>query len=172
MTNLRDMNLNRNNLVYRQLSSTNIQEVHDLFEETSALFSLPFDYFNRGTLEDDGVDLDLSLILYESEKEKPIASLIVAVREISDEKKGFIKACVVDKKHRRQGIGTKIFDELLKRAKGKGINQITYGPAVPNYWQPGVDIRNTSLYFFLKKHRFKSHISILNITFYFYFIKN
>ena len=164
MNNLRDVNLDRNNLVYRQLSSKNIQEVYDLFKENSAFFSLPFDYFKRGTLDDDGVDLDLSLILYESEKDKPIAALIIAIRKISEEKKGFIKACVVDKKYRRQGIGTKIFDELLKRAKDKSLNQITYGPAIPNYWQPGVDIRNTSLYFFLKKIGFKSHRPIFNLT--------
>ncbi|MBY8979781.1 MAG: GNAT family N-acetyltransferase [Candidatus Lokiarchaeota archaeon] len=164
MNDLRDVNLNRKNLVYRQLSSKNIQEVYKLFEENSAFFSLPFDYFKRGTLDDDGVDFDLSLILYEVEKEKPIAGLIVAIRNISEEKKGFIKGCVVDKKYRRQRIGTLIFDELLKRAKVKGIKKITYGPAVPNYWQPGVDIRNTSLYFFLKKHRFKSHRAIYNLT--------
>jgi len=164
MNNLRNVNLNRNNLVYRQLSSKNIQEVYELFEENSAFFSLPFEYFKRGTLDDDGVDFDLSLILYESEKEKPIAGFIIAIRTISEEKKGFIKAFVVDKNYRQQGIGTAILDELLKRAKGKGIKQITYGPAIPNYWQPGVDIRNTSLYFFLKKHRFKSHRAIFNLT--------
>ena len=156
--------LNRNNLIYRQLSPKNIQEVHDLFEENSAFFSLPLEYFKRGTLDDDGVDLDLSLILYELEKDTPIAGSIIAIRNISEEKKGFIKAFVVDKNFRRHGIGTIIFDELLKRAKEKGINNITYGPAIPNYWQPGVDIRNTSLYFFLKKHRFKSHRAIFNLT--------
>jgi len=172
VNNLRNGNLNRNNLVYRQLSSKNIQEVYDLFEGNSAFFSLPFDYFKKGTLDDDGIDFDLSLILYEIEKEKPIAGLLIAIRKISEEKKGFIKAFVVDKNYRRQGIGTLIFDELLKRAKGKGLNQIIYGPAVPNYWQPGVDIRNTSLYFFLKKYRFKSHRAIFNLTVSLDLIKN
>ena len=172
VNNLRNGNLNRNNLVYRQLSSKNIQEVYDLFEGNSAFFSLPFDYFKKGTLDDDGIDFDLSLILYEIEKDKPIAGLLIAIRKISEEKKGFIKAFVVDKNYRRQGIGTLIFDELLKRAKGKGLNQIIYGPAVPNYWQPGVDIRNTSLYFFLKKYRFKSHRAIFNLTVSLDLIKN
>ena len=164
MNNSRNNNLNRDNLVYRQLSLENIQDVYELFEENSAFFSLPFEYFKSGTLDDDGVDFDLSLVLYDIEKDSPIASSIIAIRNISEEKKGFIKAFVVDKNYRRQGIGSIIIEELIKRTKEKGVKQIIYGPAVPNYWQPGVDIRNTSLYFFLKKHRFKSHRAIFNLT--------
>ena len=57
-----------------------------------------------------------------------------------------------------------MFYEFLKRAKEKKITQVIYGPSVPEFWQPGVDIRNTDLYFFLKKQRFKSQKAIFNLT--------
>ncbi|MFX1556566.1 MAG: GNAT family N-acetyltransferase, partial [Promethearchaeota archaeon] len=34
----------------------------------------------------------------------------------------------------------------------------------PNYWQPGVDLRHTSLFFFLKKHGFKTYRMRYNLT--------
>jgi ribosomal protein S18 acetylase RimI-like enzyme len=164
MNNLRNNKLNRNNLVYRQISSKNIQEVYDLFEENSAFFSLPFDYFQRGILEDDGLDYELSLILLNPETSKPIASFIIVKRIEINQNHCFIKGCIVDKRYRRQGLGSEMFSELMRRVKKKKITQVIYGPSVPYYWQPGVDIRNTSLYFFLKKHGFKSHKAIFNLT--------
>ncbi|NVM46040.1 MAG: GNAT family N-acetyltransferase [Candidatus Lokiarchaeota archaeon] len=152
------------NMVYRKLSNDNIQSVYQLFENNSRFFSIPFDYFRRGTLEDDGFDPNLSLILFNPENNKPIAAFIVVKRNEMNENYCFFKGCVVDKKYRRQGLGSKIFYEFLSRVKEKEITQVIYGPSVPEYWQPGVDIRNTSLYFFLKKHGFKSHRAIFNLT--------
>ena len=149
---------------YKLLSSENIQRVHQLFENNSRFFSLPFDYFCRGTLEDIGFEQDLSLILYNLEIDKPIAAFIVVRRRELNENHCFFKGCVVDKQYRRQGLGSKIFFEFIRRAKEKKITQVTYGPSVPEFWQPGVDIRNTSLYFFLKKHGLKSHKPIFNLT--------
>jgi ribosomal protein S18 acetylase RimI-like enzyme len=150
--------------VYEKLSKKNIQIVYQLFENNSSFFSLSFDYFLRGTLEDEGIDYELSLILFDSESDKPIAAFIIVRRKEINEKHCFVKGCVVDKQYRRQGIGTRMINELFRRLKEKGITQIIYGPSVPEYWQPGVDIRNTSLYFFLKKHGFKSHRAIYNLT--------
>jgi len=149
---------------YKQLSSENIQSVHQLFEDNSRFFSLPFDYFRRGTLEDIGFEQDLSLILYNLELNKPIAALIVVRRKEIDENHCFFKGFVVDKQYRRQGLGSKVFSEFLRRAKEKEITQVTYGPSIPEYWQPGVDIRNTSLYFFFKKYGFKTRKIIYNLT--------
>jgi len=150
--------------VYRKLSKDNIQSVYQLFENNSRFFSIPFSYFQRGTLEDDGLDLNLSLILFNLEINKPIAAFIIVKRKDINENHCFFKGCVVDKQYRRQGLGSKIFSEFIRRAKEKEITQAIYGPSVPEYWQPGVDIRNTSLYFFLKKHKFKSQKAIFNLT--------
>ena len=153
-----------NPLIFRKLTLDNIQTVHQLFENNSPFFSIPIDYFRRGTLEDYGFDPDLSLILFEPKNNEPIAAFIVVKRNEINENYCFLKGCVVDKQYRRQGLGSKMFYEFLKRAKEKEITRVIYGPSVPYYWQPGVDIRNTSLYFFLKKHGFKSHKAIFNLT--------
>jgi len=151
-------------IVYRKLSKDNIRSIYQLFENNSPFFSIPFEYFRRGTLEDTGLDQDLSLILFDPEVNKPIAAFIIVRRKEINEKHCFFKGCVVDKQYKRQGLGSKMFYELLRRVKERKITRIIYGPSVPEYWQPGVDIRNTSLYFFLKKHGFKSHKPIFNLT--------
>ncbi len=161
-----------NKMVYKKLSMENIQSIYQLFETNSRFFSIPFDYFRRGTLEDDGFDQNLSLILFNPEINKPIAAFIIVKRKEINENHCFFKGCVVDKQYRRQGLGSKMFYELLRRAKEKEITQFIYGPSVPEYWQPGVDIRNTSLYFFLKKHGFKATKAIFNLTVSLDIIKN
>lgn len=158
------MKLNSEKMDYKQLSSENIQRVHQLFEDNSSFFSLPFEYFRRGTLEDSGFEQNLSLILYNLEIDKPIAALIVVRRKEINENHCFFKGCIVDKKYRRQGLGSKMLYEFLRRVKEEKITQVIYGPSIPEYWQPGVDIRNTSLYFFFKNHGFKSRKVIFNLT--------
>ena len=156
--------LTTDDFIIKEISKDNARSVHQLFENNSPFFSLPFEYFQRGTLEDDGLDRKLTLILYDKKEGRPIGAFLVVRRKEINEKYCFFKGCVVDRQNRRQGLGSKLFSELLKRMKEKGIRQLIYGPSVPNYWQPGVDIRNTSLYFFLKKHGFKSHRAIFNLT--------
>jgi len=149
---------------YRHLVSENIKSIYQLFENNLDFFSLPFDYFQRGTLEDDGFEQDLSLFLFNSETNHPIAVFITVNRKNIKIGQFFLKACLVDRAYRRQGIGSKIITEILKRAKEKKISEIFYGASIPNYWQPGVDVRHTSLLFFLKKHGFKFHRPIFNLT--------
>ena len=151
-------------MVYKELSMDNVQSIYQLFENNSRFFSLPFEYFLRGTLEDAGLERSLSLILYDQKKNKPIAAFLIVRRKEINENHCFFKGCIVDEHYRRQGLGSKMFSDLLIRVREKGITQITYGPSVPEYWQPGVDIRNTSLYFFLKKHGFKSYRATFNLT--------
>jgi len=164
LKNNKKIKQNTEKMDYKQLSSENIQSIHQLFEDNSRFFSLPFDYFRRGTLEDIGFEQDLSLILYNLEIDKPIAAFIVVRRNILNKDQYFFKGCVVDKQYRRQGLGSKMFYEFLRRTKEKEITKVIYGPSIPEYWQPGVDVRDTSLYFFLKKHGFKSRETIFNLT--------
>jgi N-acetylglutamate synthase-like GNAT family acetyltransferase len=68
-----------------------------------------------------------------------------------------IKVLIIDKSFRRQGIGKKLLKEIIKRVKLKypETNTINFGISPPNYMLPGLDLRHTDLFFFLKRNWFK-----------------
>lgn len=143
---------------YAVLDLDNIERVYDLFKENKVISLIPFDSFKRGTLEDADYDPELALIMEgkDNDNQRIIAAFIAIVRSDATEKVCYLKACLVDKESRRQGIGTQLLNELISRARLKGANYLSYADSIPNYWQPGVDLRHTSLYFFLKKHKFRT----------------
>ena len=137
------------NISYDFLNTENIEEVYALFKRNQIVSLIPFQYFKRRTLEDKDFDPELTLILRSKDTTLIIAALIAIIRLHASRKICYLKACLVDKKFQRRGIGTRMLNELIKRAHAKGANKISYGDSVPNYWQPGLDLRHTSLYFFL-----------------------
>ncbi len=152
------------NMSYKSLNAENIEDVYALFKRNQIVSLIPSHYFKKGTLEDKDFDPDLTLILRSKEKNLIIAAFIAIIRLNAVKRICYLKACLVDKKFQRQCIGTRMLNELIKRAHSKGANRISYGDSVPNYWQPGVDLRHTSLYFFLKKNRFRTSKMRQNLT--------
>ncbi|MEJ2294483.1 MAG: GNAT family N-acetyltransferase, partial [Candidatus Lokiarchaeota archaeon] len=146
------------------LENDNIFAVYELFKRNEIVSLVPFEYFKKGILLDAGFDSDLTLILKSESRREVISALIAVIRIINSREYCYLKAFLVDKASQRQGIGTLMLNELISRARSKGIAEISYGDSVPNYWQPGVDLRHTSLYFFLKKHKFRSHKMRQNLT--------
>jgi GNAT superfamily N-acetyltransferase len=147
---------------YQPLTQANLKAVYDLFSRNEIFYSIPFEYFKRGTLEDKNYDPDLTLVLLDPENNNPIATIIAINRgDVC-----FIKAIIVEKSFRRRGIAKSMLKEIIVRTKTKANNlsSISYGDCPPNYWQPGVDLRHTDLFFFLKKNRFKLKEIRQNLT--------
>lgn len=146
---------------YQALTEGNLKAVHELFERSELFYSIPLDYFRRGTLGDDGFDPGLTLVLTDSNN-----NIIAALIAVNRAEYYCIKALIVDRKFRRQGIGKGMLKEVINRAKNKNknINYIKFGASPPNYWLPGVDVRHTDLFFFLKKNRFKLKETYQNLT--------
>lgn len=147
---------------YQPLTEGNLKAVYELFKRNELFYSIPLDYFRRGTFGDDGFDPELSLVLADSNTNNIIAALIAVNRA----ENCCIKALIVDKQFRRQGIGNKMLKEIINRAKTKNenISFINFGASPPNYWLTGVDLRHTDLLFFLKKNRFKLKQTRQNLT--------
>ena len=127
--------------------------MYELFNSNEQFYSIPIENFQRGTLDDEDFDPDMTIVLLEHKTNKPIAAFIALNRAVNS----YLKACIVDKTFRRKGIGTKMLNEIIERVQVKypKISYMSYGDSVPNYFQPGVDFRHTDLFFFLRKNGFK-----------------
>jgi GNAT superfamily N-acetyltransferase len=149
---------------YLSLNLDNIKRVYEFIERNEKFYSISFDYFKKGTLDDKDFDPNLTIILENRDTRGILALFIALIRSIDTKKFCYLKVCLVDRNFRRQGLGTQLLDEMISRARERGIEAISYGDSTPNYWQPGVDLRHTSLYFFLKKHSFHSYKMRQNLT--------
>lgn len=149
------------------LTSTNLEEVYEFFKSNTPFFSLTLEFFRRGTLGDEGYDPEFSLILREPKSQKLIGAFIAVSKKGFVKRNCYLKACLIEQTYQRQGIGSKLLDEITRRAKIKlpWSAGIYFGDCPPRYWQPGVDLRHTALFFFLKKHGFKMHGMRFNLTY-------
>ena len=149
---------------YIALDSDNLKNVYNLFKRNKIASLIPFEYFKQGTLQDDDFDPELTLIIENKDTREIVAAFIAVIRSTITGKYCYLKACLVDKESQRKGIGTQLLKELFLRARSKGAEILSYGDSGPNYWQPGVDLRHTSLYFFLRKHKFRTLRMRQNLT--------
>ncbi len=152
---------------FQSLTQENLQAVYQLFKRNEPFYQIPLEFFQRGSLKDEGFEPDLSLIFGHPETKKPIAAFIAVIKKGWVRKDCFLKAIIVDQPYRKQGIGSLMLKEIVKRARSKlpWYSNICYGDCPPRYWQPGVDLRHTALLFFLKKQGFKTHGMRHNLTY-------
>jgi GNAT superfamily N-acetyltransferase len=145
------------------LDKNNIKMMYDFFDSNAHYLKMPFKFFERGTILDQDYDPYLTLVASDK-SQRPKAFIFSVIRNMKYGRICFIKIFFVERSIRNQGVGAFLFQELLKRASENKVSEITFGPSVPNFWQPGVDLRNTDLYFFLIKHGFRTHKPIFNLT--------
>ena len=156
-----------NKVEYQPLTEKNLEGVYDLLKRNEPFYhAISLEYFRRGTLGDEAYDPYLTLVLPDPETDKPIAAFIGVVKKGWVRKNCYLKVCIVDQQYQRQGIGSKMLEELIHRARRKlhWYDDIRYGDSAPRYWQPGVDLRHTSLVFFLKKLGFEIRGMRYNLT--------
>jgi GNAT superfamily N-acetyltransferase len=158
----------KNHFSIESLSDSNLISVYQLVTQNIKFFSISQEWFHRGTLLDEQFEPDFALVLKDTLKNIPIGCLFAVLR------KGFvfgksvvIKIMIIDKNYQRQSLGTYLLHELINRVRPHipHWTYIRYGDSIPRYWQPGVDLRDTSLLFFLKKNHFKTHGIRQNLTY-------
>lgn len=136
----------------RPLIQDNLEDVYQLYERNEEFFKITKEDIEKQTLGDKSFNPVLSLVYYPSKSDKPVAVLIGVVKKGYFKKNLIIKMCLVDKEHRREGVGSWMFSELIKRSKPdlNPLSSVLYGFSPPQFMQPGVDVRHTSLLFFLQ----------------------
>lgn len=143
-----------------------LDNVYKLYQDNEQFFRITKSDFENQTLGDTSFNPEFSLVLYPKKSDKPIAVLVGVVKKGYIKKNLIVKVFLVDREYRRKGIGTWMFKELLKRAR-QSLNifsSVTYGFSPPQFLQPGVDVRHTSLLFFLQSMGLKRKKSRNNLT--------
>lgn len=146
------------------LTTENSEKAYEFITLYNKFYNIPFKFFLRATLNDLGYDEELNLILKEKETGKIIAVFLTTVKILENIQKCFIKVFIIKKGYRRLGLGTDILNDINIKCKQKNISIISYGASPPAYWEPGLDIRHTDLYFFFKKHKFRERGLRFNLT--------
>ena len=149
-------------LKFGPLTKENIEEVYQMCEKNVLFLSHPYDAFEKTTLKSVFFEPELSLVASDHNS-KIVAFFMVVFRRTyifrKQRKVVVLKFFVVDKKWRYLGLGTKIYGilyERIKRSKKKCFRmKFEIMSAMPDYWCPGLDVRHTEAYFFLKKLGFK-----------------
>jgi N-acetylglutamate synthase-like GNAT family acetyltransferase len=150
----------------RPLTEENLADVYDLYDSNEKFFKITFQDFRNQTLRDIAFNPELSLIYHPAGAEKPVGALIGVVKKGIIRLNLIVKVFIIDPKHRRKKIGTHLFQELVRRAKQhlKLTSFVIYGFSPPQFLQPGVDVRHTSLLFFLKSMGLKQRKPRNNLT--------
>lgn len=70
---------------------------------------------------------------------------------------GYVRLMVVDRAHRRQGLGTQLLTELEQRLFQRGARTVQMFDCPHNYYSPGIDFRYTEAYCFLQKQKYEMY---------------
>ena len=162
--------LHLQSLRFEPLDSKNIKNVHDMCEANVDFVSNSLKTFENATLNSKYFIPEFSMVAL-NENNDIIAFFMVVIKNPYVFNKwrniATLKFFVVKKKWRIKGVGTHIYNELVKRVKNSRYNcyrmKFDVMFAAPDYWYPGLDLRHTEAFFFLKKHGFKRKHERINL---------
>ncbi|MCD6373951.1 MAG: GNAT family N-acetyltransferase [Caldisericaceae bacterium] len=129
--------------------------------------NMAFDQFTEPLLREkilEDPDYSPENVLIYQEDDQILGFIDGVTREINNEKIGYVKLMVVEKKYRRQGIGTQLYQELENRFKKLGMQKVRVYDVPFNYFMPGIDPRYTPALAFFEVQGFKRFADTSNMV--------
>lgn len=148
-------------LKFDTLNDYNLEGIYQMCERNVPYVSQSLATFRNATINSEYFKPEFTIIVSDPD-DNFIAFFMVVFRKPYLFKRfrniATLKFFVVDKKWRYKGIGSFIFNELLLRIKKSEYKcyrmKFDVSVSMPDYWYPGLDLRHTEAFFFLKKHGF------------------
>ncbi|MHA1671926.1 MAG: GNAT family N-acetyltransferase [Promethearchaeota archaeon] len=157
-------------LRFDTLNAKNLKSVHDMCETNVDFVSHSLKTFENATINSKYFIPEFTMVtLNENNDLIAFFMLIIKKPHIFNKWRNIatLKFFVVNEKWRLKGIGTYIYNELVKRVKNSRYNcyrmKFDVMFSAPDYWFPGLDLRHTEAFFFLKKHGFKRKHERINL---------
>jgi len=114
--------------------------------------NIEYDQFTLQLIEDKifgDPHFDPENVLVGREEGQIVAFMPGLWKQKDDRRIGWIKWFAVERGRRREGIGSRLLEELETRFRNHGVQEIRVSDSAPNYLQPGIDPRNTEAVAFL-----------------------
>jgi mycothiol synthase len=165
-----DSNFNIQSLRFENLTENNLNKVHSMCQNNVPLISHSLKTFENATLNSKYFIPDFSIVTLD-ESNDIIAFFMLVMKKPYVFRKmrdiATLKFFVVTKEWRLKGIGTYLYNELLRRVKNSKYKcfrmKFDVMVSAPDYWYPGLDPRQTEAFFFLKKQGFKKRHERINL---------
>ncbi len=125
----------------RLSTETNLKPFIDLFNAHSEFDSISESVLYEKFFRDP--DFERSALFVAYFDEELIGFLHTVVRDVREERIGYIKLMVVHTDHRRKGVGRTLYQQFEDFARKHGAKKVRFYDAPFNYFMPGIDPRYT-----------------------------
>jgi len=150
------------NFELRPYADSDIESLTDFMNENHELDTFSKSLLLEKLSGDPYWDSDKALICHDGNK--VLGFMMGVVREIRNEKIGYIKLMAVHRDTRKQGIATLLYEELERSFIVEGVRNVRIYDAPLNYLMPGVDPKYTGAVCFALRRGFRRIGDALNMS--------
>ncbi|MCD6289110.1 MAG: GNAT family N-acetyltransferase [Anaerolineae bacterium] len=136
----------------RELAGADLPVLLDLCQRTLPLDRFTPTVLRRRVLEEPNRNPAYQLTAWDGDR--LIGTILGGVREMEDERMAWVRLIAIDPAYRRQGIASRLLEELEGRLRADGFTRLRLGNSAPSYFWPGLDVRYTPAYCFFERHGF------------------
>lgn len=147
---------------FNNFDESDFTEILDLCNRNMEYDTLTETLLREKTIDDADFDPELILTLWEKKTLRAFCSGVI--REINGERTGYIKLMAVEKAHRRQGLGKRLYQEIEKRFLARGAQKVRVYDVPFNYFMPGIDPRYTEALSFFETMGFTRFADTSNLS--------
>lgn len=153
--------MNSSKIEIRQGWPSDLGEISAFLDENLMYDKLSVSLLEEKLTGDPYPDSDLCFTAYTYGE---LSGFLYCVRRmINGRNTGYVKIMAVEKKLRRQGIATHLYQSAENMLVDKGAQSIKMGDAPLNYFMPGIDPRYTPALCFAEKQGFKKTGEAVNM---------
>jgi predicted N-acetyltransferase YhbS len=140
-------------MTLRLLQDSDIEQLLRLWNRSASFDQITPELLEEKVFDDPNYDRELALVV---ENERQLIGFIMGVVRANEaEKRGYIKLIMVEPKLQRNGLGSRLVQQLEDRLGRAGCSVIRLFESNPNYLIPGLDPRYTEAVTFFEKRGYQ-----------------
>jgi len=121
----------------RKLNHSDLEPLKDFWNQNVIYDPITLDLLNEKLFGDPDYAPKMTLLAFDNAK--IVAFMQGIIRKHHNEQRGWIKLFATDQDYRRQGLATRLLNQIEAYIRNQGVVRIGLLDSAPNYFQPGID---------------------------------